>query len=353
MRNFTLLFVSAFVIFQSDLVAQRNSPQLILSDLPSVYGVTQVNQKFKELKIQTIEYSQINAKGVQRYSVETYDTAGLLLSKEIYNHKGLLVSSFQQSFNENKKRTSWILKYKGKETKELMFFDEQQRLSKFERYKNGKLLNSRVYLYEGNMQDFSTLEEYNSKGLQSRIVNSIDQSGRKTKTEHFNKRNKLISVYDYECPSDTLVVVPKKDHLQICHYDASQDGFLIRTTERVSNKGSIARDVYTYRAEDTVLLELAVFQDNSLKIKILFHDKRDLFKEYVVYDRNGKEFIRHEYNYDERWNMIEQREFIKGALQLTTTWFYNDDNVQVKSSYQNAQRRTILTTSARITAYHH
>lgn len=352
MNKVTFCLLLCTLLFQSNLNAQKDSPQLILRDLPMVYGVTQQNTLFKELKIQTIEYSQVDAKGVQRYSVETYDTTGLMLSKEIYDHKGNLISSFEQNFNSNNKRTSWILKHKGKETKELLEYDDQQRVTKLEHYKNGKLVNYSLYKYEGNNKQYSVLEQYNKKGLSSRNVNTFDESGRRITSERFNKKNKRKSVIDYSCSQVEGNPNPDKNTLQICQYDASEEGYLIRTVERFSSNGKLGKEVFKYRDTDTTLLELHYYVGESLRTKIAFHEVRQLFKEYVTYRKDGSEWFRDEFEYDENWNLIGEKHIEKGKVTLSKSWSYDDKGLRVKTDYQNKQKRTILSTSAKVTAYH-
>jgi hypothetical protein len=349
----TRITIAIILFFVTGCVwGQRNSIDLIIDGLPSVYGVTRENVKYKALKIQTIEYRQINAKGIERYSVEHYDTLGRMIGKEIFDNQGNFVASFHQTFNENMKRTSWTQLNKGVETKALMTYDVQNRLTKMEHFKNSELLEYSEYTYEENASDFAVLKRYNKKGLYEYIVNVFDANGVKIKSEYYNKKNKLKSSSDYTCPEvDASDNLPKNSS-RVCKFDAVEGDYLISTVKFVYASEKMTSTVFKYRIVDSTLAEILDYRNEVLMSKMTFHPYGELCKEYVSYSAKGQEVVRNVYEYDERWNLIGEKTYIKGKLKLDVSWMYDNDGFRVKSDYKDFKKRTILTTSASVTAYH-
>lgn len=313
---------------------------------------SKVHEIYKELGVKTVATSLTDKKGRTTHIVQTFGKDGRLESTTKVNHKGKQVSVYTQTFNVFGKLEKTELKSNKKSLVSHYEYNENQQLVYHEIQSNGKIDFYRIWKYNENGMLVEN-SSFNAKGLLSKVLHHFDDNYKRIKTEYFNKKNKLINAYNYNCSDEgEKVVVTEKEKL-VCAFDARENDMLIRIEETTDARGRISRVVSKYREADTVLLERN-FYDNRGKIytRTTHHPIDELLKSRETFKNSGKPWYLTLYEYDDSWNIVRQENSFKGEKKLLIQWEYDEHGICKHQEHLNHKQRVMHKREVEVLDYH-
>ncbi len=234
-------------------------------------------KQIKKANVSAYEMSFLNSKGEVTYKY-TYELnkVGNTTHTRSYNHKNLLKRQSYFTYLNDTLLTQQVDLNKKGDTTRLAYYH----------FSNGKMVSS---LSKYGKRTFEYLYAYNDKGnrtsyvykrngeLRIKVLYDYDSiSGKLAKQSTYNKKNKLVSVVNYECNYQGEV---KKDISQskVCiRRDALPSGGFVVYNDYTNPKGKLRRSVATY-SNDSNLMQIKVYDTKNK----LVSDAR------YIYDTNG------------------------------------------------------------------
>jgi hypothetical protein len=220
-------------------------------------------KQIKKANVSAYEMSFLNSKGevTYKYAYEL-NKVGNTTHTRSYNHKNLLKSQSYYTYLNDTLLTQQVdLNKKGDTTRLAYYhFSNGKMVSNLSKY--GKRTSE--YLYAYNEMGNRTSYVYKRNGeLRIKILYDYDSvSGKLAKQSTYNKKNKLVSVVNYECNYHGEV---KKDVSQskICmRTDALPGGGFVVYNDYTNPKGKLRRSVATY-SNDSNLMQVKVYDTKN------------------------------------------------------------------------------------------
>lgn len=234
-------------------------------------------KQIKKANVSAYEMSFLNSKGEVTYKY-TYELnkVGNTTHTRSYNHKNLLKrQSYFTYLNDTLLTEQVDLNKKGDTTRLAHYhFSNGKMVSSLSKY--GKRTFEYLYAYNDNGNRTSYVYKRNGE-LRIKVLYDYDSiSGKLAKQSTYNKKNKLVSVVNYECNYQGEV---KKDVSQskVCiRRDALPSGGFVVYNDYTNPKGKLRRSVATY-SNDSNLMQVKVYDTKNK----LVSDAR------YIYDTNG------------------------------------------------------------------
>lgn len=271
-------------------------------------------KQIKKANVSAYEMSFLNSKGevTHKYAYEL-NKVGNTIYTGSFNRKNVLRRKSYHTYLNDTLLTQQVSLNKKGDTVSLSYFS----------FDNGKMVSSLSkhgkrtyeYLYAYNEKGNRTSYVYKRNGaLSIKILYDYDSiSGKLAKQSTYNKKNKLVSVVNYECNYQGEL---KKDVSQskVCmRTDALPGGGFVVYNDYTNPKGKLRRSVATY-SNDSNLMQVKVYDTKNK----LVSDAR------YIYDTNG--------------NCVEYT-FIKNNKKWQSIYSYNDK--LLLSEYHNKKEGKI------------
>jgi hypothetical protein len=234
-------------------------------------------KQIKNANVSAYEMIFLDSKGEAKYKYAyKLNKAGNITNTNSYNRKNLLKRQSYSTYLNDTLLTQQVSLNKKGDTISLSYYN----------FSNGKMLSS---LSKYGKRTFEYLYAYNDKGnrtsyvykrngaLYTKILYDYDTvSGKLAKQSTYNKKNKLVSVVNYECNYHGEV---KKDVSQskVCmRTDALPGGGFVVYNDYTNPKGKLRRSVATY-SNDSNLMQVKVYDTKNKLVSGASY----------VYDTNG------------------------------------------------------------------
>lgn len=256
-------------------------------------------KQVKQANVSAYEIKYLNTEGeTKRKYIYELNKAGNTIYTVSYNRKNILKKKSYLTYLNDTLLTQQVSLNKKGDTVSLSYYS----------FNNGKMVSSLSkfgkrtfeYLYAYNDKGNRTLYIYKRNGaLSIKILydyNSV--SGKLTKQSTYNKKNKLVSVVNYECNYQGEV---RKDVNQskVCmRTDALTGGGFVVYHDYTNPKGKLRRSVATYSNDS-----------NLMQVK--------------VYDTKNKLISGASYVYESNGNCVEYS-YIKNNKKWQSIYSYND-----------------------------
>ena len=263
-----------------------------------------------------LEYSTFNKENEKVPVVKyQYDANNWVVSAQSYKH-GKLHSEISKT-RLDKDKPLEVIKKNGKHKiiyKKTWEYNEDQCVTKSEQYKKkGKLY--RVWEYEY----FSACE--------------------KSRSVLKNGKCKVLSTWNYECKDEGDKSVPQKHELQVCKYEESTKGYLIKVLERTNSKGKVYRTIQKFTLTDTLIVESKSLDSEGRLTRFATYDHD--FKKVLINKnfRKGKLRYWNEYTY-ENGNVVSHTSHFKNNVRYTYKYQYQD-NKMVERTQINKKNKLV------------
>jgi hypothetical protein len=134
--------------------------------------------------------------------------------------------------------------------------------------------------------------------------------GSKKRTVEYNKRNKVMHTWNYECnPNGTLANAHLKDTSKICiRYETDKSGNKVTIKEEMLKLGNVRRVITKYDNNDN-MIDVSAYNKRSKRVYeyINTYDGQSRLTAANLYGkRDGRTNKRYEYHYDEKGNITEE-----------------------------------------------
>lgn len=280
-------------------------------------------KQIKKANVSAYEMSFLNSKGevTYKYAYEL-NKAGNTTYTGSYNRKNVLSrKSYNTYLNDTLLTQQVNLNQKG-DTVSLSYYS----------FDNGKLVRS---LSKYGKKTFEYLHAYNDKGnrtsyvykrngeLSIKVLYDYDSvSGKLAKQSTYNKKNKLVSVVNYECNYQGEV---KKDVSQskVCmRRDALPGGGFVVYNDYTNPKGKLRRSVATY-SNDSNLMQVKVYDTKNKLVSVAsyVYDTNGNCEEYT-YSKNNKKW-QSIYSYNDKLLLSEYHNKKEGKITNKVSYSYS------------------------------
>ncbi len=219
---------------------------------------------------------QIKKANVSAYEIRFLNDKGEVTRKYVYELNKPGNTTYMGSYNRKnvlRRKSYYAYKYDTLLTQQVSVNQKGDTVSKsYYIFDNGKMVSS---LSQYGKKTFEYLYAYNDKGnrtsyvykrngaLSIKILYDYDSvSGKLAKQSTYNKKNKLVSVVNYECNYQGEV---KKDVSQskVCmRTDALPGGGFVVYNDYTNPKGKLRRSVATY-SNDSNLMQVKVYDTKN------------------------------------------------------------------------------------------
>ncbi len=280
-------------------------------------------KQIKKANVSAYEMKQVNSKGetTNKYVYEL-NKAGNTTYMGSYNRKNVLQrKSYNTYLNDTLLTQQVSLNQKG-DTVSLSYyrFDNGKMLSSISKYRK----RTSEYLYVYNEKGNRTSYVYKRDGLlRIKIVYDYDSlSGKLAKQSTYNKKNKLVSVVNYECNYQGEV---KKDVNQskVCiRKDALPGGGFVVYNDYTNPKGKLRRSVATY-SNDSNLMQVKVYDTKNKLVSgaSYVYDTNGNCVEYT-YSKNNKKW-QSIYSYNDKLLLSEYHNKKEGKITNKVSYSYS------------------------------
>lgn len=280
-------------------------------------------KQIKKANVSAYEMKQINSKGETTHKyVYELNKAGNTTYTGSYNRKNVLKrKSYNTYLNDTLLTQQVNLNQKG-DTVSLSYY----------LFNNGKIVNSLSkygkrtyeYLYVYNEKGNRTSYVYKRNGeLSIKVLYDYDSvSGKLAKQSTYNKKNKLVSVVNYECNYQGEV---KKDVSQskVCmRRDALPGGGFVVYNDYTNPKGKLRRSVATY-SNDSNLMQVKVYDTKNKLVSVAsyVYDTNGNCEEYT-YSKNNKKW-QSIYSYNDKFLLSEYHNKKEGKITNKVSYSYS------------------------------
>ncbi|MFN3444776.1 MAG: hypothetical protein ACK44D_03480 [Bacteroidia bacterium] len=322
MKNKFTLFALLAIIFSNTYGQYTMSDYYLLSATkegkPVMYG-----KQIKKANVSAYEIRFLNDKGEATHKyVYELNKAGNTTYMGSYNRKNVLRRKFYYAYTNDTLLTQQVSLNKKGDTVSLSHY----------RFNNGKMISS---LSKKGKRTFEYLYAYNDKGnrtsyvykrngaLSIKILYDYDSvSGKLAKQSTYNKKNKLVSVVNYECNYQGEV---KKDVSQskVCmRTDALPGGGFVVYNDYTNPKGKLRRSVATY-SNDSNLMQVKVYDTKNKLVSgaSYIYDNNGNCVEYT-YSKNNKKW-QSIYSYNDKLLLSEYHNKKEGKITNRVSYSYS------------------------------
>lgn len=260
--------------------------------------------------VKAYSYTNKHPEGIVRYEIN-YDSHGNVVDNIQHNKRGRLISDYRYQYDDSNRMVSTaVLNKKGKTTWGGFWrYDKSGNMvQNFYWYRDtGTVTYKWTMAYDLKNNPIES-KSYSYKGrLDSRSVYEYYNDGSKKKTTTYNRKGKVIAVWNYDCnPIGKLQESKMKDTSKVCvHYETDKNGNPVRVKEDYTQGGWLVK----YRLR-----------------KITKYDKDNNVIEYITMKMNGKETHHYSADFDAQGNITEARYSIPNTTNLRERLVYTYDN---------------------------
>jgi antitoxin component YwqK of YwqJK toxin-antitoxin module len=315
--------------------------------------------KRKELSVKEISYQRTDKKGRISTTNLSYNELGFLLNSknDKYERRSTYVNdSLEKSrFTQRKRKT----------TEFKLSFNEKGRVLVDERFKNGKLISKTENSYlNSHLVNAKLLH----KGKPYEMKYHYNDQDKLTKTEFF-KRGKLKESWVYECKPEGEIVASNKTEIisSKCEYrEESLDGSYAVFTRTIRD-GKAFLEKITFNKDSVQTKQEYFVKDSILTYRLSYTNNTSLTENFrkgkfissrstkrndqgktieEIYTRKGKIKRSHIYEYDQKGNVTLHENYRKGKLTFLNIKTYHPSGESVVEEMSHRKDRKI--TSKRI-----
>ncbi len=348
MAKHKLLLSILFIFELTQLAAQQEYNEYF--DINTYWlGVDPVykieNPLIQEIKI---EYKRPKSKKPST-SISRYDEKGRLVELLHLTKKGLAQPAVKKTYNVNGKVMS-ITRFKNGKLRSNTVFTRLPKgdyLSVEKTNKNGKIIEKSTWSYneDGNLSG-SVRYKKGGTATKNKWVYEYYAKNKKSKTTLYRGDSKVKKVWSFDCKEEGEQLVKKKNETQVCMWEQSSADYLTKVYQTFDQKGKMVKYVTKFTIRDTLPIEQSMYDDNDkLRLKDTYDKsfKRQLKREFykkgnlrseAVWTYNdslqtsyywlkkGTVQVKHDFNYNEKNLLNQEKWFNKGKLQTTISLSY-------------------------------
>ncbi len=287
-----------------------------------------IENKIKEKKtIDVLKKERID----KDTSVETYNKAGRIISIKSNNYQ-FLINYFNDTILISSKSI-----YKKDTTEYFYEYDTKGFLKNYKTIRNGKI-NSEVNITKNTAGKITNrLNRYGRKlKKSSEMKYYFDNNNHLTKSERY-VNGKLKNIWNYDCKPEGEIIKNKKiEEKSVCKWNENNsNGYYIvfhRTTDKEKsylNKSYYTKDSIFYKSEQFLNDTIKVYEyekNDFYTISKTFNKKGDLRYENIQLYTESKLLKSNYYtNYKRRKSTISERNYLYNNLNLISTsqYFFN------------------------------
>ncbi len=282
--------------------------------------------------------------------------------------KGKVISVDYKKFNQEGKLLEYKEEKGGKEKRAVsVLYDDYgypreveykkngspKKKTQFKRLENGKPLSQVKYNGKGDIKISDEWiyagdclkERYRYRGddkkLDFKYVYEHRNECEPSKTTLYNGKGKVKKVWTFDCKQEGEILEKKKNTTQVCKWEESEDGILIKVYQTFDDKGRVVKNVSKFTSEDTLILEiLRYYKEDQLSYKATYD--RDYKKPLTQtsYKKNGQ--VRYTWNMTYDGDRITSRSFGTSKKEISRAeYIYNDKELlaEYKSIGRNGNLR--------------
>ena len=278
-------------------------------------------KQVKGANVTAYEIKYLNTDGeTKRKYIYELNKAGNTTYTVRYNRENILKSKSYQTYLNDTFLTQQVSLNKKGDTISLSYYS----------FSNGKMMSSLSkygkrtfeYFYAYNDMGNRTSYIYKRNGLLSvKILYDYDSvSGKLAKQSTHNKKNKLISIVNYECNYQGEVLKDINQSKVCIRTDVLASGGFIVYNDYTNPKGKLIRSVATYRNDSNLLQVKAYDTKNKLVSGASYiYDNNGNCVEYTYYKNNKK--WQSIYSYNDKLLLSDY--YIKKEGKITCKVIYN------------------------------
>jgi hypothetical protein len=319
--KYKLILLALFAIIFSNTYAQYTMSDYYLLSATKEGKPVKFGKQIKKANVSAYEMFFLNSKGEVKYKYAyELNKAGNTTITNSYNRKNLLKRQSYSTYLNDTLLTQQVSVNKNGDTISLSYYS----------FSNGKMMSS---LSKYGKRTFEYLYAYNDKGnrtsyvykrngaLSIKILYDYDRvSAKLSKQSTYNKKNKLVSVVNYECNYQGEV---KKDVSQskVCmRTNPLPGGGFVVYNDYTNPKGKLRRSVATY-SNDSNLMQVKVYDTKNKLVSgaSYVYDSNGNCVEYS-YIKNNKKW-QSIYSYDDKFLLSDY--YTKKDGKITNKVIYN------------------------------
>jgi hypothetical protein len=329
--------IAALILFTNQASAQYYRENTPMKDsVVLAKGISELNMTETRIykgKTSTILHTiQYNRQATNIYEARFEDTIKLSKIKSIYNNvyndgKNIANSNVWYKYDQNKYSTFNALN----QLEWTYYFDQ-----------NGKNFSAYHYQYADSLCLRLDCYKKNQK-LKSYYLYSYAPNKKMQHSALYDRNDKLIRYWDYNCDDEGTVSKTKSDTLKICtEKKYMADGTVISTTNSFDYKGDPIKYVEYHNAQKQLIRYFIYRGKDDLltyQVKNSFIGNK-LATQYIWNaDKKGKALSSFNYSYNAQGSLLSQRDsFFNGSKLKTNTYkftYNSNDLLSSKSGYDH------------------
>lgn len=303
-----------------------------------------------EKAVKAIRYSITNAKGKISVYEKGFNAQGKPISCFKIGKDGEEIPVYKAKYNAAGKITDFIRYTKKGEIKSTQTkkWNDKGHITSLETTnKKGKIINKILWEYDVETECLLEAVQFKKGGQQANTTLKYEYYSpcQKSRTTQYNKHGKVKREWTYDCKEEGELLEKRKNETQICTWEETTDGFLLKVYQSFDDRGRLRKTVSKYNASDSSIVAVTTYNDSETILNQTTYQNGMAYPLVFISYHNGQERYRQVHEYENKQKISSTSYYKEKKFVQTTYSYYDNDLLKEINSYDKKGelvRRTAL-----------